>query len=147
MLKRAMVGAMASMLFVGAAHAELELLLENYHREISTLTQEAGYLRKTIQSGQDMMTIALDAYRGLAHARRVANVTSDRDDIAACRPQPLRDGDRPVRVTVEQRDPRTGCHERFDNRCTDAARRPRHDTHLPVETKPVRLSGVCLRYH
>jgi hypothetical protein len=45
------------------AHGELELLLENYHREIATLTQEASYLRKAIQSGQDMLNVQLDTFR------------------------------------------------------------------------------------
>jgi len=44
-------------------HEELELLLENYHREISTIAQEATHFRKTIQSSQDMMNITLDTYR------------------------------------------------------------------------------------
>jgi magnesium transporter len=44
-------------------HAEVELLLENYHREISTLSQEATYLRKNLQAGQDMMNLGLDTYR------------------------------------------------------------------------------------
>lgn len=45
------------------AHAEIELLLESYHRDVLATNLGAFYLRKKIQSSQDLMQIALDSYR------------------------------------------------------------------------------------
>ena len=44
-------------------HETVELLLEEYSRQLSTVRHEIGYLLKKVQSKTDFLSITLDAYR------------------------------------------------------------------------------------
>ena len=44
-------------------HDNVELLLENYHRQIIDISQQAFYLRKNLQSTSQLMNVGLDSYR------------------------------------------------------------------------------------
>ena len=45
------------------SHEKVELLLEEYARQLKTVLLEIGYLLQRVQSKQDMMALQLDAYR------------------------------------------------------------------------------------
>ncbi len=45
------------------SHEKVELLLEEYARQIKSVLLEIGYLLQRVQSKQDMMALQLDAYR------------------------------------------------------------------------------------
>ena len=44
-------------------HADCELLLEKYHRQVSDVNHGSFFLRKKIQSAQDLVKMNLDNYR------------------------------------------------------------------------------------
>ncbi len=44
-------------------HEAVELLLEEYARQLSNILQETNYLLKKVQSNQELVAISLDAYR------------------------------------------------------------------------------------
>ncbi len=45
------------------SHEEVELLLEEYARQLKSVLLEIGYLLQRVQSKQDMLALQLDAYR------------------------------------------------------------------------------------
>lgn len=45
------------------SHEKVELLLEEYARQLKSVLLEIGYLLQRVQSKQDMMALQLDAYR------------------------------------------------------------------------------------
>ena len=45
------------------SHEKVELLLEEYARQLKSVILEIGYLLQRVQSKQDMMALQLDAYR------------------------------------------------------------------------------------
>lgn len=44
-------------------HQAVELLLEDYNRQLQTILSEIHYLQKRVQSTQELVAMSLDAYR------------------------------------------------------------------------------------